>query len=72
MNTQLFIKKDYTNLVLNPRFSPTARQYWETIDENSNSCGSMFDILNTGGLHLGIPDAVCQWAAGLLTVNQVF
>ena len=72
MNTQLFIKKDYTNLVLNPRFSPAARQYWETVDENSNACGSTFDILNTGYLHLGIPDAACQWAAGLLTVNQVF
>lgn len=72
MNTQLFIKKDYTNLVLNPKFSPVARQYWETVDEDSNSCGSMFDILNTGGLHLSIPDAACQWASGLLTVNQVF
>ena len=71
MNTQLFIKKDYTNLVLNPKFNTLGRQYWETVDENSNVCGSYFDITPTG-LHVGIPDAACQWAAGLLTVNQIF
>ena len=71
MNTQLFIKKGYTNLVLNPNFSTIGRQYWETVDENSNACGSFFDITSQG-LSLGIPDGACQWAAGVLTVNQIF
>ena len=71
MNTQLFIKKDYTNLVLNPKFLNTGVQYWEQIDENSNACGSFVQIINNR-LRVGIPDGACQWAAGLLTIDQIF